>query len=274
MERITFLIESTHLRLTCLLNPEDREESLTLERSSGIARDEGGSQFGNQLSDSPVQTRGRGDTRLTLKLLFDVSLSSSPLTTKDVRELTRPLWELTEYPAASRSLLPGARAESAALRHQANRGIPQVRLFWGKGWEIPAVVESVAERYERFSEDGRPQRSWLTLRLLRVSDEIRPAELPSRYGAQTLPELEELAASVPAGMQADHTWGVHAKLGSGTQGDQLWQLAARYLGDPRLWRWIAIHNNIDDPQKILAGTPLMIPPLKVLALRRKGRRAK
>jgi hypothetical protein len=268
MERITFLIESTHLRLTCLLNPEDRDESLTLERSSGIAREDGSSTFGASLSDNPVQARGWGDTRLTLKLLFDVSLSPPSLAIKDVRELTRPLWELTEHSAGRRSTRSGAGAEPTAQRNPANRGIPQVRIFWGKGWEIPAVVESVAERYERFSEDGRPQRSWMTLRLLRVSDEIPPSELPARFSVQALPELDNLAGTVPGDEQPDSTWDAHVKVGGGTQGDQLWQLAARYLGDPRLWRWIALYNQVDDPNHIQAGTALVIPPLQKLSVRR------
>jgi hypothetical protein len=269
MERITFLIESTHLRLTCLLNPEDRSESLTLERSAGIAREDGSSTFGTYLTDNPVQARGWGDTRLTLKLLFDVSLSPPALGIKDVRELTRPLWELTENVSSSRS----PRAEGAAQRNSANRGIPQVRIFWGKGWEIPAVVESVAERYERFTDDGHPQRSWMTLRLLRVNDEVAPAELPLRFSVQSLPALEDVVGDVTEPVQTDPAWDSHVKVGSATEGDQLWQLAARYLGDPRLWRWLAQYNNIDDPHQIAAGTALVIPSLKSLVLKRNNRRS-
>jgi hypothetical protein len=240
VEHVTFLIESTNVRLTCLLNPEDKEDSLTIERSSGAAREQSGSLTGGNMSDDRIVSRGRGDTRLKLKLLFDVALQGSSIWSQDVRDLTRPLWELTEY------------------EEQGARELRRVRLFWGKGWEIPAVVESVAERYERFSSSGRPQRSWLTLSLLRVSDQPQPAEWPPLHPATKMPSLEQLAAA------RDPSWGVHEKLGNSVQGEHLWQLASLYYGDPRLWRLIALANDIADPSKILAGILLVIPPLKVL----------
>lgn len=258
MERVTFLIESTNVRLTCLLNPEDREDSLTIQRSSGAAREESSSLTGSDLSDNRVVSRGRGDTRLTLKLLFDVSLAGSSIRSADVRDLTRPLWDLTEYP------LQGTRQAAAGSK---GRELRQVRLFWGKGWEIPAVVESVAERYERFSANGLPQRSWLTLGLMRVHDEIPPAEAPIVHPATAMPPPERLAAASAAGSGAGGSapnWGVHEKLGSDVQGEQLWQLASRYYGDPRLWRLIALANDIAHPLKIQAGKLLKIPPLKIL----------
>lgn len=242
MEYVTFLIESTNVRLTCLLNPEDQSDSLTFERSSGATREESGSLTGNDMNEDRVVSRGRGDTRLTLKLLFDVSLAGSSIRTGDVRDLTSPFWELTEY--------QGQGAQALELR--------RVRFFWGKGWAIPAVVESVAERYERFASNGVPQRSWLTLSLMRVHDQVPPAEPPVLHPATQMPPPEKLAAA------SDPSWGVHEKLGDGVQGEHLWQLASRYYGDPRLWRLIALANDIADPLKIQAGKVLKIPPWKIL----------
>ena len=51
----------------------------------------------------------------------------------------------------------------------------------------------------------------------------------------------------------DPNWGAHEKLGNGVQGEHLWQLASRYYGDPRLWRLIALANDIADPLRIQAG---------------------
>jgi hypothetical protein len=238
VDRITFLIGSTDiLRLTCLLNPEDTQDGLTIERSSGVTREQSGSLTGSKLSDDRIVSRGRGDTRLKLKLLFDVSLAGSSIYSEDVRDLTRSFWDLSEYQALE---------------------LPRVRLLWGKGWDIPVVVESVAERYERFSPDGRPQRSWLTLGLMRVNDQLPPASPPALYSATQMPTLEQLVAA------SDPNWGVHEKLGNGVQGDHLWQLASRYYADPRLWRLIALANDIANPLKIQAGKLLKIPPLKVL----------
>jgi hypothetical protein len=240
VEYVTILIESTNARLTCEFNPGDQDDSFTIQRSSGATREQSGSLTGTDLSDDRIVSRGRGDTRLTLKLMFDVSLVRRSEHKGDVRTLTNPLWDLTEY-------------EALELR--------RVRLFWGKGWEIPAVVESVAERYERFSSNGLPQRSWLTLSLLRVHDQIPPAEPPILHPATQMPAPERLAAA------SDPSWGVHEKLGDGVQGEHLWQLASRYYGDPRLWRLIALANDIADPLKIRAGRLLKIPPLTVIRRR-------
>lgn len=241
MERITFLIESTHTRLTCLLNPEDREDSLTIQRSSGVSREDAGSLSRSGLTDNPVIARSRGDTRLTLKLLFDVDLTGSSIQATDVRKLTQPLWDLAEYVTDQRK----------------SQSLPQVRLFWGKAWEIPAVVESVAERYERFTFEGIPQRSWLTISLLRVSDEVPPPVQPSATLATAMPAPQELAVEDPS-------WGAHEFIGGDLKGEALWQLAARYYGDPGLWRLIAIANQIEDPLRIAAGAILRIPPIQKL----------
>lgn len=242
MDRITFIIERTGVRLTCLLNPEDKQDSLTIKRSSGVTREQSGSLTGGGLSDDRIVSRGRGDTRLELKLLFDVSLAGSSIRSGDVRDLTNPFWELAEYQVQG--------SQTSELR--------VVRLFWGKGWDIRVVVESVAERYERFSSDGRPQRSWLTLGLMRVDDQPTPAHPPVLYPSTQMPTPEKLAAA------SDPSWGIHEKLGDDVQGESLWQLASRYYGDPRLWRLIALANDIADPSKIQAGKLLKIPPLKVL----------
>ena len=242
MERVTFLIEGTHARLTCLVNPEDREDGLTIQRSSGATREQSSSLTGSNLSDDRVVSRGRGDTRLSLKLLFDVALPGSTIRTNDVRDLTRPFWDLTEY--------RGQSPQALELR--------RVRLFWGKGWEIPAVVESVAERYERFAANGLPQRSWLTLGLMRVDDPLPSPEPPSLHPATQMPTVEQLAAA------SNPSWGAHEKLGNGVQGEHLWQLASRYYGDPRLWRLIALANDVANPLRIQAGKLLKIPPLKIL----------
>jgi len=194
------------------------------------------------MSDDRVVSRGRGDTSLEIKLLFDVSLAGSSIRTSDVRDLTRPFWDLTEYEGqGSHSLEPRL-----------------VRLFWGKGLDILATVESVSEQFERFSPNGLPQRSWLSLRLLRVHDQLPPDEPPVLHPATQMPTSERLAAA------SDPSWGVHEKLGDGVQGEHLWQLASRYYGDPRLWRLIALANDIANPLKIQAGKLLKIPPLKVL----------
>lgn len=242
MERVAFLIENTNTRISCLLNPADWQDGFVMERRSGAARLEDGALTNTDASDSPVVYRNRGDTRLNLKLMFDVSLAGSSIQVSDVRELTRPLWEMAEYITQRRRY-----AE-----------LPRVRFIWGRAWNIPVVVDAVAERFERFTPQGVPQRSWMSLRLLRTSEAAVPEQPPARISNS---EQSHLVESLP---EQDHTWGVHEVLGGGVLGERLDQLAARYYGDPSLWRVIAAANNIADPSAIPAGTLLRIPPPALL----------
>lgn len=151
MERVAFLIEDTDERVRCLLNPE----SLVVRRVAGVRlrRSIMGQATGRQSTDDPLLFTGGGLTEMKLDLLFDVSLAGSSIRSNDVRALTGPLWRLAEN--------ADSRTGYAKL--------PIARLIWGKAWNIPGIVASVAERLEHFSPEGAPRRSWLSMRFLRVN---------------------------------------------------------------------------------------------------------
>jgi hypothetical protein len=242
MERVAFLVEATGQRLGCLLNPE----SLLMRRTAGVRprRAAVGLLTGQGLADDPLLYTGGGTTELELDLLFDVALAGSSIVTDDVRELTRPLWELAENQAGDDGY-----------------GRPRLaRFVWGKAWNMPGVVAAVAERLEQFTPAGAPRRSWLRLRLLRVSE---PAPPPP--AARPLPQA--LALPPEALPVAPDAVRVHDIIGSGvTEGEggateRLDQIAARYCGQPWYWRLLAAFNNIDDPLRLAAGQQLRIPPV-------------
>jgi hypothetical protein len=137
VERVSFLTKNT--RVECLLNPEEIEVS----RTSGIKSE---ATIGASQSNvaNPVQRTNGEKTTLKLKLLFDVSLIRSSMgragSLGDVRELTEPLWKLTEL-----------------------AGVEKVHFIWGKHWNIAGDVESLSEKLERFSVSGAPQRSWINM---------------------------------------------------------------------------------------------------------------
>lgn len=249
MERVAFLIERSLQRITCLLNPEDVGDSFVVERTSGAAREAQNSLSRTRMTDNPVIFHSRGDTRLTLKLLFDVNLEDSYLYTRDVRDLTRPIWQLAEY----------------VHYRGSNDTLPRARFIWGRAWNIPVIVESVAERFEHFTARGVPQRSWMSLRLLRVSDEILAVDVPGRYLPADIPLFDEEPLLRPGWQSKEDTsWEVYKVVGGDTGGKQLWQIAAEKYGDSSLWRLIARANHIDDPSRIPAGTILRLPPLSML----------
>jgi hypothetical protein len=242
MERAAFLLEQSGERLGCLLNPNQ----VLVRRTAGIRRQQSyqGPLIGRGLADDPLIYTGGGSTELLLNLLFDVSVAGSSIVTEDVRDLTGPICALAENAAA-----PDGYGEP-----------PLIRFVWGKYWNVPGIIASVAERLEFFTEGGAPRRSWLSLRLLRVSESTpRVASQPRLPARLSTVEPVASASAEPAGAR------VHQVLGAGEQGgtgstERMDELAQRYCGDPEAWRWIAEYNNIDDPLHIPPGTLLRVPP--------------
>lgn len=254
MERIAFLVERSGERIRCLLNPEN----LVMRRAAGVRprRSVGGTLTGAGLADEPLLYTGGGRTELELKLLFDVLLAGSSINARDVRELTSPLWKLSENEAGE----------------EAYGQPPLVRLVWGKGWNVPGVVAAVAERLEHFTADGTPTRSWMRMRFLRVAEPARPAPAPgtqapsSAAGAIANPA----AAAKPtaqAATAAESLSEVGARAHQTSAGERLDQVASNYygaFGDPSLWRPLAEFNGVGDPLRIPAGTVLRVPKLSAL----------
>lgn len=191
MERVAFLIERTNQRLGCLLNPEH----LLLRRVAGIRPRQSatGPLTGVGLSDDPLLYTGGGRTELELSLLFDVSLGGSSVISEDIRDLTAPLWRL---------------AENAELDDEGRP--PIVRFIWGKAWNIPGVIVTVAERLEHFTPAGVPQRSWLRLRMWRTE------ETPVRPAAAPRPRLPAPPSETFPGLETGVR--IHPRLGGGGAG--------------------------------------------------------
>lgn len=206
MERIAFLVDATGERIDCLINPE----TLVVRRLAGV-RQAGlpGAALGSGSDDLMLFTGG-GRTELTLDLLFDVDLVDAAHRPSDVRELTGRLWSLSE---------------------NAEGRPPQVRLVWGKRWNLPGVIVSVAERLDAIDSDGTPRRSWMRLKMVRTKEE--PAPGPARTNRNAV-------QAVGASGRFD-------------------LLAAEALGDPSRWRELAEHNDVANPLGLAAGSVLGVP---------------
>jgi hypothetical protein len=240
MERAAFLIEATGERIGCLLNPE----SVLLRRRAGILprRTPGGHLTGAGLADDPLLYTGGGQTELNLELLFDINVAGSTIPTDNVQDLTRPLWQLAENAGDFYSLSQ----------------LPLVRFVWGKSFNLPGVVVAVAERLEQFSLGGAPQRSWLSLRMVRVSE---PVERVDPFaGIETLAFTpEDLELRRKGGVNQVRRYETRQGGGELNYADRLDVLAYTYLGSAALWKVIASLNNIDDPIHLSAGLTLEIP---------------
>jgi hypothetical protein len=245
MERVAFLIEETGERIACLLNPE----SVVVRRVAGVRprRSLGGSLTGSQLADDALLFTGGGMTEVFLNLLFDINIPGTLENIKDVRDLTSPLWKLSEN------------------TNEANiYGEPShVRFVWGKSWNIPGVISKVSEHFDYFDKEGNPLRSWLRMRFLRVVEPLAedigtaPPLVQNLTGEQLEQEAQK-ALENPIGENKIHTYNAGERL------DQLVRQQYGYYGHPGLWRLIATYNSIDDPLNIPAGTILQFPPLSII----------
>jgi hypothetical protein len=239
VERVAFLVESTGVRIPCLLNPE----LLVIRRVAGLRprRAATGQLTGAALADDPLLYTGGGRTELDLSLLFDISLAGANVTTEDVRDLTGPLWNLAENAVADDGF-----------------GRPTlVRFVWGKSWNIPGVVAAVAERLENFTPEGLARRSWLRLRMLRVGEPARPVPAPEPLvPAGVGPTADDLAGVPPDQFSIGELGGGESPGGS----ERLDTFLDRHGISPRRWKLVAELNGIDAPSLLAAGTALRLPP--------------
>lgn len=239
METVTFIVADTNERIRCQLNPE----RLVQRRTAGLRRPVAGSGpvTGPQSSDDLLLHTGGGRTELDLELLFDIETSSTVTNPgpTDVRDLTRPLWQLAENPTDHA------------------QGLHAVRFCWGL-WNVLCVVAAVAERLERFDVTGAPTRSWLSLRLVRIPDPTpSPMEAPGNTpspatqvaAALTSPSID-FHIPVDPGLDED---------GDVAGGERLDEIASRYYGAPWLWRVIAAANGLYDSVFAPPGQTLTIP---------------
>ncbi len=241
MERVAFLIERTGDRLGCLLNPE----SLVIRRTAGVRsrRSAAGQLTGTALADDPLLFTGGGRTEIEFELLFDISLIGSTIQTDDVRDLTSPLWDLSEN----------------AVEDDGYGQPTLVRFVWGKSWNIPGVVESVAERLENFTADGTARRSWLKMRFVRAGESVRPVPHSADLPGGTFLRVEDLVEVPPDQFRVRQTTG-----GGEASGQRLDNFLFDNGVDPRHWKPIAADNGLDSPLNIPPGTNLRLPPPSLL----------
>lgn len=242
MEHIAFLVDGSGDRIDCLLNPETlRVTRLAGVRPRGTAA---GQLVGTGLADDPLLFTGGGRTEVVLDLLFDTDLVEESVRPADVRELTGRLWALAEN----------------SVEQQGSVRPPLVRLVWGKTWNVPGVIVSIAERFDAFQQSGEPRRSWLRLKLVRVAEPAaqRQTGFEQDLNAVSSPIAPPGSAiiAIGDGDPDEDSAGVRFDL-----------LANEALGSPLRWRLLAAFNGITDPFAVFPGTALEVPPLTASSVR-------
>ena len=235
MERVAFLIEETNERLVALLNPE----SIQVRRTSGLRVLDGvpGTIAGAGGSDDLLIGTAGGRTEIELDLVFDVDMVQTQPAPTDVRDLTGPIWRLSE---------------------NTTDGHPQpFRLIWGRRWNVPLVLEAVSERFDRFDRAGNPLRSWLSMRALRIAE----AEEPPRGATSdivTAFETTPRAPSTPSGEAQSYVVAATGDDGRARADD----LSDELFGSPENWRQVADQVDIDLLPWVLPGNVVTVDPFR------------
>ena len=231
MERVAFLIEETNERLSALLNPE----TVRVRRQSGlrVLDERPGTIAGAGGTDDVLIATAGGRTEIELDLVFDVDMVLTEPRPIDVRELTGPIWRLSENAAAGR---------------------PQgFRLIWGDRWNVPLVIEAISERFDRFDQHGNPLRSWLSMRALRTG-EVDDATSGVSSDIRAVYEVTPRAPSVTG--SAERSFMV---LATGDEGQARVDEVADSMGEaPQDWRPIADQVDPDLLPWVDAGVRLTL----------------
>ena len=301
MERVTFLVERTGDRIPCLLNPEAleirRSAGIVRRRGTGgaiignprtddplVATGGGITEYELKLlfdvdvlaaqsgsgvlappaavSPTPVDSisagleegeaaeaesaEGEGGAEV-IPAAEEPAIPTPPPEPPviDVRTLTQPLWSLAENGEPVAGLLAPQR----------------IRFIWGCSWNVPGVIVSVAERLESFDPQGVPKRSWLSLLLRRVEEELEGGSAPP---PPTSPQFEINSPEPATGDSGDDSVVVPVD-DEGVALTPLHVIAAERYGDPRYNRAIAEYNDLDDLLELAEGQPLRLPPASAVA---------
>jgi LysM repeat protein len=113
---------------------------------------------------------------------------------------------------------------------------PVLRVAWAS-LQFRCVLARVGQKFVKFLDDGRPTRARLNVTFNEFIDEEREAKEVNRQTADFSK--------------------VHVVL----QGETLSGISNEFYNDPKLWRPIAVANDIDDPRSIVPGQSLSVPSL-------------
>jgi nucleoid-associated protein YgaU len=166
-----------------------------------------------------AQYKGTGTIDLSMELFLDAFSELEGDVTPKVSTLLG--WT---YPTKSTAGTAGARPPRVGLEWGSN---PQLTDFWG-------YLTKVDVSYTVFRMDGTPVRATVTLTISGQS--------------------AAMAGTNPTSHATDTR---RARLL--TDGDTLHSVAWRELGNATSWRAIAELNDIDDPQRVIAGSTVLIP---------------
>lgn len=202
---------------------------------------------GDQRGGGAIQFVGKGQTKLNLELWFDVTAplpAAGDGPTQNTEEPPDDVRKLTEKVAFF--IKP---KESG----QKDKFIPPgVRFVWGT-FLFEGVMESLAEKLEFFSADGKPLRAQVTISL--VAQEIQYKFNPGAAAAS--------AGALPGAADGSGGGATGGGAPAGTQpvqttkpGDTIQSIAAKNGNSD--WKSLALQNNIEQPHRLTPGIQIKL----------------
>lgn len=178
---------------------------------------------GGQIGGSAIQYVGKGTTKLSMELWFDVTISGKKDKVSEVDDVRKLTEEINYF----------IKTKGKAKKKKNKYIPPGVRFIWGS-FLFEGIMDSMDENLEFFSADGKPQRARVSIGLTSQEIQFQP---PSSNSQQP-----------PAGTQTQKT----AKSGDTIQG------ISASEGKPNSWKEIAAANNIENPRLIKPGTLIRV----------------
>jgi len=213
---------SDGIKVPVQFNPE----SLKVSFSNQIVPPEKPAGAVDQRSTSGTQYVGKGTTKLSVQLWFDVTSllpQGEDAAVDDVRQVTKKV---------AYFITPKAAADDK------NKFLPPgVSFRWGT-FKFDGIVESMEESLELFSPDGKPLRAGIALSISQQSIQFAFTTPGQRAGAPV-----GMGGGAPPGTQP---------LSTATAGDTLQGMADR-IGKGADWQEIAAANNIENPRQLQPG---------------------
>jgi hypothetical protein len=207
-------------RVSVQFNPE----TLRVSFSNQIVPPQNPAAAQDQSQAASTQFVGRGSTKLSVQLWFDVTALPSDRSAGDVRELTK---EVIYF------ITPHQDDRDPAIYRP-----PGISFIWGS-FQFDGIVEGMDESLEFFSSDGRPLRASITMNLSQQGIEVRRND---DFTAQPGGGAGRAGAGAPGTRPL-----AQASAGSTVQG----MAASRGLGSN--WQEIAAANQIENPRLLEPG---------------------
>lgn len=197
-------------------------------------------QTNDQSNAGAQQYVGKGSSKMTIELIFDVSMpggveaEESSGDSTDVRHSIEKLAKFFQ-----------PKADESAPADQPRYVPPGVRFKWGS-FLFDGIIESMDETLDLWSEDGRPLRATVSMSLSQQGIVLQRGRAEKRGAGNTLGG--KAAGTTP--MQAARA------------GDSIQNIAAR-AGAQKDWKSIAEANGIENPRDVKPGTLINTrPPTK------------